>query len=86
MNLKVGKKYKTKDFFGSTEALELLGTPYSEDEITVVVEKIDLDGDYCMTISDEGKRIVNEGSGEFFYTNDAIIKSRSSKFTEVEDD
>ena len=84
MNLKVGKKYKTKDFYKLTDAYALVGTLYEEDEITVVVDKLDSDGDYCLTILDDGKRIINEGTGEFFYTNDYIIKKRGSKFTEVE--
>ena len=81
--LKVGNKYKTKEFYNLTYASSLVGTPYTEDEITVVVEEIDLDGDYCLTILDNGRRIINEGSGEFFYANDRLIKARSAEFTEV---
>ena len=84
--LKLNNKYTTKDFFGLTTAHSLLGTPYKEDEITVVVEEIDLDGDYCLTILDDGRRIINEGSGEFFYTNDTLIKAHGAKFTEVKND
>ena len=86
MNLEVGKKYKTKEFYGLTHAKDLLGTSYEEGEITVVVEMIDLDGDYCLTILDDGKRIINEGSGEFFCTNDELIEHNGSTFTEVKDD
>ena len=84
--LKVGKKYITKDFYYLTTARCLQGTPYEKDEITVVIEEIDLDGAYCLTILADGKRIINKGSGEFFYTNDRLIKARGAKFTEVEDD
>ena len=83
MDLKAGKKYKTKEFFELTRAMYLIGTPYEKAEITVVVEQIDLDGDYCLTILDDGRRIINEGSEEFFYTNDRVIKAGGAKFTEV---
>jgi len=83
MNLKVGKKYKTKDFYKLTDAYALVGTLYEEDEITVVVDKLDSDGDYCLTILDDGRRIINECGGEFFYTNDRLIELGGAKFTEV---
>ena len=86
MNLKVGKKYTTKDFYALTHAKVLLGTPYEKDEITVVVEEIDLDGDYCMTIVDGDRYVINDNTGSFFYTNDEFISLSSTKFTEVKDD
>ena len=83
MSLKVGKKYKTKEFHKLTNARCLVDTPYEKDEITVVVERVDTDGDYCLTILDDGERVINEGTGEYFFTNDILIRRINAKFTEI---
>ena len=86
MNLEVGKRYKTKKFYELTHATDLLGTSYEKGKITVVVEAINREGYYCMTILDGSKRIINTFNDGFFYVSDELIKECGIKFTEVEDD
>ena len=87
--LKVGKKYKTSNFFEVTNANTLIGTEYEYEEIIVRIEKLDVDEDYCMVIVDKEGRIIKRNKlgidDNFFFLNDDKIEKYGAYFEEYEE-
>jgi len=84
MNLQIGKQYKIKNFYEATGARVLENTKYEIDEVTVLVERIDTDNDYCLVIIDGDKTITNpNGLGKRNFFVGASHEEWGIEFTEV---